>query len=262
MKIFILFLLSISFIYAQNPVSNDSTTQKLDFEKLVKKVEKLEKYNDSINEFNKKLIEENYDDKNRIMQYEVKDDFFESAFFEQTMRFTIIILFITVILLIIVFYSYRYQTNRLNEKFGSQIISHKTSLVELQNRIEGVEYNMDISLGNISSLLSEFHFKNSNPFLGIKYSLIAARYIFLATQLKAKKDIAVDRKWTDATITLLHIANEKLNQIDTQNLSYKEAFRMQLDDFMEQLNELTKAKNDEINDLSSEIKLKIKNISA
>lgn len=262
MKALLLFLLLYSISFSETIYVGDSINYKLELLKLNTKFEKLQKQNDSLIEFNNKLIEENYDDKNRIMQYEVKDDFFGSAFFEQTLRFTLIILFVSTILIIIVFYSYNFQTKRLNEKFGTQIISQKSAFSELHNRIENLEFNLNISLGNISSLLSEFHFKNANPFLGVKYCLIAARYIYLATQIQRKKDLENGNKWTLATISMLNLANDNLNKIDSQNQSYKDAFRFQLDDFMEQLNELTKSKNDNINDLSSTIKLKIKNISA
>jgi len=256
--IIILFILLSLSSFSQ---SNDSLELELKIRMLNLKLEKIKEVNDSLINYNQKLIEENYDDKNRIMEYEVKDDFFKNAFSEQTFRFTFLLIFVTIILVVIVFYSYNFQTKRLNEKFGTQILSQKTAFVELQNRIENLEFNMDISLGNISGLLSEFHFKNANPFLGIKYSLIAARYIYLSTQIKTKKDKDNNYKWTNATIALLNIANENLNKIDTQNLSYKEAFRFQLDDFMEQLNELTKSNHNDINDIASTIKLKIKNIS-
>lgn len=261
MKFIILFFLSFTYLYSQNS-NKDSVELNLQLKILNYKLEHIKELNDSLVEYNQKLIEENYDDKNRIMEYEVKDDFFNNAFAEQTYRFTFLILFITLILIVIVFYSYNFQTKRLNEKFGTQIISQKSAFIELQNRIENLEFNMDISLGNISGLLSEFHYKNANPFLGIKYSLIAARYIYLATQIKSKKDKENKYKWTNATLVLLNLANDNLNKIDTENQSYKDAFRLQLDDFMEQLNELSKSKNEEINDISSTIKLKIKNISA
>lgn len=262
MKLILFLFILFSFtLLSQNTDKKDTIDLQLQIRILNARLNQLEKTNDSLAQYNNKLIEENYDDKNRIMQYQVKDDFFANAFSEQTVRFTIIIIFFAVVLIVIVLYSYNFQTKRLNEKFGTQIISQKTAFIELQNRIENLEFNMNISLGNISGLLSEFHLKNANPFLAIKYSLIAARYIFLATQIKTKKDKDNNYKWTNATIVLLNIANDNLNKIDSENQSYKDAFRIQLDDFMEQLNELSKAKNDDINDIASSIKLKIKNIA-
>jgi hypothetical protein len=60
---------------------------------------------------------------------------------------------------------------------------------------------------------------------------------------------------------MLKFAQDNLNKIDLDNQSYKDAFRLQQDEFMEQLNELSKANNDDINDIASTIKLKIKNIT-
>lgn len=262
MKFLILFIIfSSSYLFSQDVSTKDSTDLRLQIRILIARLNQLEKLNDSLAQFNNKLIEENYDDKNRILQYRIKDDFFANAFSEQTVRFTIIISFITLMLVIFVVYSYNFQTKRLNENFGTQILTQKTAFTELQNRIENLEFNMDISLGNISGLLSEFHLKNANPFLAIKYALIAARYIYLATQIKTKKDKDNNYKWTNATILLLNIANDNLKKIDTDNQSYRDAFRIQQDEFIEQLNELTKAKNDDINDIASSIKLKIKNIA-
>ena len=262
MKYILICLLFLSTnLFSQELSQKDSSDLQFQIRILSARLYQLEKLNDSLAQYNNKLIEENYDDKNRILQYRVKDDFFANAFSEQTVRFTIIILFIAIILIIFVVYSYNFQTKRLNENFGTQIITQKTAFIELQNRIENLEFNMDISLGNISGLLSEFHLKNANPFLAIKYALIAARYIFLATQIKIKKDKDNNYKWTNATILLLNIANDNLNKIDSDNQSYKDAFRIQQDEFLEQLNELTKAKNDDINDIASSIKLKIKNIA-
>ncbi len=262
MRLVIIFLfVFLNSIFSQDLSLKDSTDLQIQIRFLNARLNQLEQINDSLANYNNKLIEENYDDKNRILEYRVKDDFFANAFSEQAIRFTVIIVFIAVILIIFVVYSYNFQTKRLNEKFGTQIISQKTSFVELQNRIENLEFNMDISLGNISGLLSEFHLKNSNPFLAIKYGLIAARYIYLATQIKTKKDKDNNYKWTNATIILLNIANENLNKIDIENKSYKDAFRIQQDEFIEQLNELSKAKNEDINDIASSIKLKIKNIA-
>lgn len=261
--VFIIFLIIIfnSNIFSQNESSNDSVDSKLQLRMVQLRLNNLEKINDSLASYNNKLIEENYDDKNRILQYRVKDDFFANAFSEQTIRFTLIIVFFTIILIIFVVYSYNFQTKRLNEKFGTQIISQKSAFVELQNRIENLEFNMDISLGNISGLLSEFHLKNANPFLAIKYALISSRYIYLATQIKTYKDKDNNYKWTNATIIMLKFAQDNLNKIDLDNQSYKDAFRLQQDEFMEQLNELSKANNDDINDIASTIKLKIKNIT-
>jgi len=255
------FILSNISLFSQDEKNTDSIDSQLQLRLLQMRLNNLEKINDSLALYNNKLIQENYDDKNRILQYRVKDDFFSNAFSEQTMRFTIIIIFITIILIIIVVYSYNIQTKQLNEKFGTQIISQKSSFVELQTRIENLEFNMDISLGNISGLLSEFHLHNANPFLAIKYALIASRYIYLATQIKSKKDADNNYKWTNATIIMLKFANDNLNKIDLDNQSYKDAFRIQQDEFMEQLNELSKANNEEINDIASTIKLKIKNIT-
>jgi len=250
-----------SSLFSQNEYVNDSIDSKFQLRYMQQRLNNLEKINDSLASYNNKLIEENYDDKNRILQYRVKDDFFANAFSEQTIRFTLIIVFFTLILIVFVVYSYNFQTKRLNEKFGTQIISQKSSFVELQNRIENLEFNMDISLGNISGLLSEFHLKNANPFLAIKYALISSRYIYLATQIKTYKDNENNYKWTNATIIMLKFALDNLNKIDLENQSYKDAFRLQQDEFMEQLNELSKANNDDINDIASTIKLKIKNIT-
>ncbi|MDC1067554.1 hypothetical protein OAQ99_00190 [Candidatus Kapabacteria bacterium] len=256
MKLIIWILVFSSFhVFAQN---KDSiiTQQKID--RLELKLVYMSERLDSVVGYNEKLMQNNYSLRNRLMEYEVKDDFFDSAFNSQSYRFTLIVASLFTLTLILVYASYNYQSKMLNDKFGGQILSQKRSFVELRGKIEDLEYNMYISLGNISNLLSEFHLKNKNPFLSIKYALISSNYIFQATKIDNRK--REDKKrWENACLTMLVIAFDTINKLQI-NETYINAFRTQQDELFEQLSAVSISKNSEIHEYATRIKLVIKDI--
>lgn len=256
MKILLLLILLLSTVlFAQN---QDSVETQFKLERLEYQLFKMQQKVDSVAEYNQKLVDNNYSLRNRLMEYEVKDDFFDNAFNSQTYRFTLIVAALFTMTLILVYASYNYQSKQLNDKFGGQILAQKNSFVDIRGKIEDLEYNMYISLGNISNLLSEFHLKNKNPFLSIKYALISANYIYKATRID-NRNRDDKRRWEGACLTMLVIANETLSQIKIDE-TYTNAFKTQQDEILEQLSGVSRSKNNEIHEVASKIKLRIREI--
>ena len=213
---------------------------------------------DSLVVFNKKLVQNNYKIRNQLLEYRVKEKFFESAFSFQSQQYIIVTIIIVLLGIVLVFFSFRFQTNELNNKFGQQIIDQKESFVGISNRIEKLEYNMDVSLGNISSLISEFHLKNGNLYQGFKYALFGARYLYQGTKLKMSNE-KENRRWNQGVVALLNIALESLDKIELTPV-YVESFKDQQNELFEQLNEVTKSDIDEIHSPASLIKIKLRKI--
>lgn len=255
-KIIFIILILFSGLSAQS--NSDQEELLFKTEQLKRDLKKLQLKIDSVNSYNQKLIENNYSLRDRIMEYEVKDDFFDSAFNSQTYRFTLVVAGLFALTLILVYASFNYQSRVLNEKFGGQILSQKNTFVDLRGKVEDLEYSMYISLGNISNLLSEFHSKNKNPFLTIKYALISANYIYKATQIDNRnRDDKI--RWQTACLGMLVIADKTLNQIKLDQ-NYIDAFKASQDELMEQLAGVSLSKKSEIYDFAAKIKLRIKEI--
>lgn len=254
------FLLIFLFIFSIQSLAlvDDSVLVRLKMERMQFKLDQMDDKLDSIAEYNRKLVDNNYSLRNRLMEYEVKDDFFDSAFSSQTYRFTIIVAILFTLTIILVYASFNYQSKLLNDKFGGQILSQKQSFVDLRGRMEDLEYGMYISLGNISNLLSEFHLKNKNPFLSIKYALISANYIYQATKIDNRKRDD-KRRWESACLAMLVIAFETLSKLKIDE-NYIEAFVSQQNELFEQLNGVARSSNNEIYEFAAKIKLKIKEI--
>lgn len=236
----------------------DSTSLENQLFKFELRQEKLENQIDSLVQFNQKLVDNNYTLQNRLLEYQIKEGFFDELASSQRTSFVTYMSILFAITIILVYLGYNYQSKIISDKFTGQLTTQKNSFVELKTKTEGLEYNMNISLGNISNLLSEFHLKNSNPFLCIKYAIISANYIHKATQIKSKNPD--DRKrWEKAVLTMLVIANETLNQVTIDEV-YREAFKQQQEEFFENLNGVSKSKSTEIYEQAAKFRLKLREI--
>lgn len=222
------------------------------------KNQQLEKQIDSILAFNELLVDNNYKLQNRVLEYKVKEGFFDELSNSQRTSFIFYTSLIFLITLILVYLGYNYQTKVISDKFTGQLTTQKNSFVDLKNKTESLEYNMSISLGNISNLLSEFHLKNQNPFLCIKYAIISASYIHKATKIQSIKDDD-KKRWQTACLTMLVIANETLSKVTIDEV-YREAFKQQQDEFFDNLNGVSKSKNTEIYEQAAKFRLKLREI--
>lgn len=194
-----------------------------------------------------KLDSLNNDLRNQLIIYKAKEDYFAVALEDQSNRFALIITALLAFLGVISFSWYRIEKLKINRKFNS----FNQEFEKLKKENEKLNSRLCATAGNAFSLIA-LKFREVKSFLfSFEYSIYAARENCKAEKQGDNNDFKV-------VITILKLALGDFNEV-RKDATLKDELAKIKDSLLEDIQLIQSVDNNDVKDLSSEIRIAIKN---
>jgi len=257
-KYILILLLSIllySFSNSQLTFSQDITKEindNISFEDTLKTIKKQIQYFKNQNE----LLSVKVDSlEKELFKLKTKQSFFSNELDEQTVRFSLIVTGLLALIAVVSFGSFRLEVKRVVKETNNIIEKQRQEFEDFKKRMKNNEMKSLMLRADICRINYENYLKTNDKFLAFWFALYTAVNCINVVEIaEDTKDIEDGYTFAKDNLKLALIQFKKI--IRTPSLKTKVEERRNI--ISSRINELIKSENEEIIDLSSELRILIK----